>query len=310
MTPQTHKNLTKGKTCIVIAGPTAVGKTAFAIKLAQHFGTQIISADSRQCFTQLNIGVAKPSVQELQSVPHYFINSHSINTDVNAVVFEQYALQKANDIFTKNDVAILVGGTGLYIKAFCDGIDALPDIDPAIRENIIANFEKNGLQWLQQQVAKNDPIYFTNGEIKNPHRLIRVLEVKLSTGNSITTYQTNQKKQRPFAIKKIGLQLPKEILHQNINQRVDVMMQQGLLQEVESLLAFKTHNALQTVGYKELFEYFDNKLSLQEAIERIKINTRQYAKRQITWFKKDEAINWVSPLLPVTELLEDILLEK
>jgi tRNA dimethylallyltransferase len=283
----------RGKTCIIIAGPTAVGKTALALQLAQHFNTSIISADSRQCFKELNIGVAKPSVEELQLVTHYFINSHFINEEVNAASFEQYALQKANEIFTKHDIAIMVGGTGLYIKAFCNGIDEVPAIDPAIREEIITHYEQNGLEWLQSEVKKNDPVYFAKGEIKNPQRLMRALEVKRSSGKSITEFQTRQKKQRDFNIIKIGLELPKEALHKNINHRVDVMMGQGLLAEVENLLPYKSLNALQTVGYKELFEYFDGSTTLTNAVERIKINTRQYAKRQMTWFKKDAEIEWM-----------------
>jgi tRNA dimethylallyltransferase len=283
----------RGKTCIVIVGPTAVGKTALAIQLAQHFKTKIISADSRQCFKELNIGVAKPSAEELQLVPHYFINSHSVNEEVNAAVFEQYALQKVNDIFAQHNIAVMVGGTGLYIKAFCNGIDEVPAIDPAIREKIIAQYEQHGLEWLQNEIKTNDPLYFAKGEIKNPQRLMRALEVKLSSGKSIIEFQTQQKKQRDFNIIKIGLELPKEQLHKNINHRVDIMMEQGLLAEVENLLPYKNLNALQTVGYKELFDYFDGTISLAGAIERIKINTRQYAKRQMTWFKKDADIKWV-----------------
>ena len=295
------------KTCIVIAGPTAVGKTSFAIQLAQQLHTQIISADSRQCFTELNIGVAKPSATELSLIPHHFINSHSIQEEVNAGVFEQYALQKAAELFKQHDTAIMVGGTGLYIKAFCDGIDKLPAIDISIREKIVAAYQQNGLQWLQNEVANNDPVYFAKGEIKNPQRLIRALEVKLSSGKSITDFQTQQKKQRDFNIIKIGLELPKEELIKNINQRVDIMMQHGLLEEVKNLEIFKNLNALQTVGYKELFDYLIGNLTLDKAVERIKINTRQYAKRQMTWFKKDEEIKWVNPQIPHQALLEDIL---
>ncbi len=283
------------KTCIVIVGPTAVGKTAIAIQLAQHFSTAIISADSRQCFKELNIGVAKPSADELQIVSHHFINSHSITEEVNAAVFEQYALQKINEVFIQHDIAVMVGGTGLYIKAFCNGIDEVPAVDLLIREKIIASYEQNGLEWLQHEVAKNDPVYFAKGEIKNPQRLMRALEVKLSSGKSIIEFQTQQKKIRDFNIIKIGLELPKEQLHANINHRVNAMMEQGLLAEVEQLLPFKNYNALQTVGYKELFDYFDGNISLSDAIERIKINTRQYAKRQMTWFKKDEEIRWMNP---------------
>ena len=187
------------KICIVIAGPTAVGKTTLAIQLAQQFNTQIISADSRQCFKELNIGVAKPSPEQLQLVKHYFINSHSVTEDINAVVFEQYALKKINEIFTQHDIAVMVGGTGLYIKAFCNGIDEVPVVDMTIRKKIISEYELLGLEWLQQEVQKNDPAYFTKGEIKNPQRLMRALEVKLSSGKSILDFQTQQKKQRNTA---------------------------------------------------------------------------------------------------------------
>lgn len=298
------------KTCIVIAGPTAVGKTSFAISLAQQLQTQIISADSRQCFKELNIGVAKPSAEELQLIPHYFTNSHSVNEEVNAAVFEQYALQKVSSIFKQHDTAIMVGGTGLYIKAFCDGIDQLPDIDAAVRENIIAHYEANGLGWLQNEVEKNDPVYFAKGEVKNPQRLMRALEVKLSSGKSITDFQTQQKKERDFNIVKIGLELPKETLVQNINNRVDIMMEQGLLDEVKALQHFKNLNALQTVGYRELFDYLNGDLTLKDAVERIKINTRQYAKRQMTWFKKDTAIKWITGNLPLSASVVNTLLER
>jgi tRNA dimethylallyltransferase len=295
------------KTCIIIAGPTAVGKTSFAIRLAQYLNTNIISADSRQCFKELNIGVAKPSAEELQLVPHYFINSHSIQEEVNAVVFEQYALQKINDIFIHHDTAVMVGGTGLYIKAFCDGIDELPAIEEAIRQGIISSYKENGLEWLQHEVAKNDPVYFAQGEIKNPQRLMRALEVKISSGRSIIDFQTKQKKQRDFNIIKIGLELPKEHLLNNITSRVDVMMQQGLLDEVKNLQKYKHLNALQTVGYRELFDHLDGLASIESAVERIKINTRQYAKRQMTWFKKDPEIQWVTPDLHPSALQANFL---
>jgi tRNA dimethylallyltransferase len=282
----------KNKTCIIIVGPTAVGKTVLAVQLAQYLSTQIISADSRQCFKELNIGVAKPSAEELQSVQHHFISSHSIKEEVNAVVFEQYALQKGKEIFNNNDIAVMVGGTGLYIKAFCEGIDEVPAVNPEIRNKIITDYGTNGIGWLQKTVQENDPVYFAKGEIKNPQRLMRALEVKLSTGESIIEFQSKNKKKRDFDIIKIGLQLPKEQLHYNINYRVDAMIQAGQIEEANNLLPYQHLNALQTVGYKELFEYFDNTLSLEQAIEKIKINTRHYAKRQLTWFKKDRDIKW------------------
>lgn len=283
------------KTCIVIVGPTAVGKTSLAIEMAQLFNTEIISADSRQCFKELNIGVAKPSAAELQLIKHHFINSHSIKEDVNAAVFEQYALQKIHTIFKEHDVAVMVGGTGLYVKTFCYGIDEVPVIDMATRDKIVADYEWEGLEWLQKEVEKNDPLYFAKGETKNPQRLMRALEVKLSTGRSIIEFQTQQKKKRDFNIVTIGLELPKEQLHKNINSRVDAMMKQGLLAEVKNLLPFKKLNALQTVGYRELFGHLAGDLPLEDAVEIIKINTRQYAKRQMTWFKKDETVKWCAP---------------
>ena len=283
------------KTCIIISGPTAVGKTALAISVANQFSTCIISADSRQCYKELAIGVAKPSLDELAAVPHYFINSHSIHESVNAAVFEKYALEKVQEIFLTNDVAVVVGGTGLYLNVFCNGMDAVPIISPGIREQIMQEYEKGGLLWLQMEVKKNDPIYFSKGEILNPHRLIRALEVVLSTGKSILEFQKQINQTRDFNIIKIGLELPREELYQRINNRVDIMVQQGLVDEVSGLIAHQDLNALKTVGYRELLDYFAGKISLLEAIEAIKINTRHYSKRQMTWFKKDTTISWAPP---------------
>lgn len=283
------------KTCILIVGPTAVGKTTTSIQTALHFNTEIISADSRQCFKELEIGVAKPSTEDLIKVPHHFINSHSIKEEMNAGIFEQYALHKINSIFKTHNVAVMVGGTGLYVKSFCNGIDEVPVVDEAIRQKILSEYEWEGFEWLQKKVEAHDPVYFARGEIKNPQRLMRALEVKLSTGKSIIEFQTQKKKQRDFDIIKIGLTLPKEQLHKNINQRVDIMMKDGLLNEVKQLLPYKKLNALQTVGYRELFGYLQGDLNLEDAVEIIKINTRQYAKRQITWFKKDEEVLWIEP---------------
>ncbi len=283
---------TKKNTVIVIAGPTAVGKTAFAIKVARHFHTQIISADSRQCFKELDIGVAKPSMEELQQVHHYFINSHSIHEEVNAGTFEAYALSCADEIFKQNHVAVMVGGTGLYIKAFCEGMDAMPKVDDSIRKAIMTNYEANGLEWLQQEVQEKDNAFWLTAEQQNPQRLMRALEIYHATGKSINAFRNNQKKERAFDIIKIGLELPREELNNRINNRVDQMMQEGLLAEAESLIPFRQLNALQTVGYREFFDFFDGNCNLQHAINQLKTNTRQYAKRQMTWFKKDGAINW------------------
>ncbi|MEO5995195.1 MAG: tRNA (adenosine(37)-N6)-dimethylallyltransferase MiaA [Chitinophagaceae bacterium] len=283
------------KTCIVIAGPTAVGKTAFAIEIAKTFHTQIISADSRQCYRELSVGVGKPTAAQLSEVKHYFINSYSIQQEVHAGLFEQYALAAAEEIFRYNDIAVLVGGTGLYINAFCDGLDEVPLVLPDVRNGVITSYKEHGLEWLQQQVMMNDPAYFNDGEIQNPQRLMRALEVKLSTGRSIRTFHTRQKKTREFSIVKFGLELDKQILHHQINQRVDEMMENGLVEEVLRLIPFKHLTALNTVGYKEFFAYLDGQISLNEATDLVKKNTRLYAKRQMTWFKKDLCIKWIHP---------------
>lgn len=280
-------------TVIVIAGPTAAGKTALAIRVAEAYGTAIISADSRQCYRELSIGTAKPSPQELQTVPHYFIDSHSIKEEVNAGLFEKLALQYTQDIFAKTPVAVMCGGTGLYIKAFCEGIDDMPAILPAIREAINKQYEKNGLPWLQQELQKLDPGFYAVAETQNPQRLIRALEVLEATGRSITTFRTANRVQRDFRIIKIGVTLPKELLHRNIHHRVDQMIAAGLPDEVKSVLAYRNHNALQTVGYQEIFDYLDGKTSLEQAIDLIKTHTRQYAKRQLTWFRKDKEFHWM-----------------
>ena len=294
-------------TVIIIAGPTAVGKTSLAIDLAKHFGTQIISADSRQCFKELNIGVAKPSTEELNSVHHYFINSHSIQEEVNAGIFEQYALEATNTIFQHNPVAILVGGTGLYIKAFAEGIDIMPTIPSEIREQIISTYQSEGMHWLQNEIAAKDPAFWAMAEQQNPQRLMRALEVVLTTGQSINQYRSNQKVERPFNIIKVALELPRAQLVENINTRIDNMMEEGLLEEVKSLLPFQHLNALQTVGYKEFFAYFNGECSLSQAINQLKINTRHYAKRQMTWFKKDTNFHWVMNEGKVLEKVLDMV---
>jgi tRNA dimethylallyltransferase len=294
------------KTCIVIVGPTAVGKTNIAIQLAQHFSTDIISADSRQCFKELGIGVAKPTPEELKLVKHYFINSHSIQEEMNTAIFEQYALKSINEIFKTKDIAIMVGGTGLYVKTFCHGIDEVPKVSPEIKEQVIADYEWEGLEWLQKEVQKHDPLYYEKGENKNPTRLMRALEVKLSTGKSILDFQTHNKKVRDFDIIKIGLDMPREALYERINTRVNVMMQDGLEEEAKALIPFQKLNALQTVGYRELFSYLEDDISLEYAVQMIKQNTRNYAKRQLTWFKADEQVQWCD--VDLQQVLEKIKL--
>lgn len=282
-------------TVVIVVGPTAVGKTAAAVRLARQLKTEIISADSRQCYRELNIGVAKPSGAELAAVRHYFIDSHSIADDVNAATFEELALEWTMGIFRHSPVAVMVGGTGLYIRAFTNGLDAIPPVDQNIRGHIRQHYEEHGLGWLQGEVQKYDPEFYAVGEIQNPQRLMRALEVRMSTGQSILSFRNRQPRPRPFKIRTIGLTLPREQLNQRIDQRVDQMMASGLLAEVEGLLPYRDHNALQTVGYKELFRYLDGHYTLEAAVGAIKTNTRQYAKRQLTWFHRDLSVEWVEP---------------
>lgn len=275
-----------------MAGPTAVGKTGFGILLAKALKTEIISVDSRQCFSELSIGVARPSEEELAAVPHHFIASHSVAEDLNAGYFEQYALQKAGELFQQHDAVVMVGGTGLYIKAFCEGIDPMPVVPSEVREAIIAEYEAKGLIWLQSELKHKDPAFWAVAEQQNPQRLMRALEVFNATGKSITVFRSAQKKQRDFEIIKIGLEMPMEVLTTRISQRVDQMIKDGLLSEARSVISYRNKSALQTVGYKEMFDHLDGKISLEEAVRQIKLHTRQYAKRQMTWFKKDTEFTW------------------
>lgn len=283
------------KTIFIVTGPTAVGKTALSIHLAQHFNTEIISADSRQCYRELNIGVAKPADAELNAVKHYFINSHSIHDNVNAAAFEQLSLQWANEIFSRGNTAVMVGGTGLYIQAFCKGLDDIPPVSAEIRSVILKGYQQHGIQWLQQKIGELDPLFSESGETGNPQRMMRALEVVMGTGRSILSFHSIEGRQRPFNIVKIGLDVPRQQLYERINQRVDVMVEQGLVQEAKALFPSRHLNALQTVGYTELFEHFEGKASLQAAIELIKQHTRNYAKRQLTWFRRDAEVTWFSP---------------
>lgn len=279
-------------TVVVLAGPTAVGKTAMAIRLAERLGTEIISADSRQCYRELTIGTAKPDADELEAVPHYFINSHTIKEEVNAAMYGQLALRYADEIFSRQPFAIVTGGTGLYIRAFLEGMDDMPPVPEDIRQQLRKEYEEKGMLWLQETLKKKDPAFYAGAEIHNPHRLLRALEIFEATGQSITAFRTGTQQPRDFNVIRIGLQLPKELLHENIHLRVDRMMAAGLVDEVRSVEAYRHHNALQTVGYTEIFDHFDGKITLPEAIDQIKTHTRQYAKRQLTWFRRDAAMQW------------------
>ncbi len=280
------------KTLIIICGATATGKTALAIKIAQHFNTSILSFDSRQCYKELHIGVAKPTEVELDAAPHYFINSHSIKDNVNAVIFEKYALEVLDSLFKKKDIVIAVGGTGLYINALCNGVDAIPSIPSELRNNLQLEFDKYGLDWLQNEITTLDNNFTNANDLNNSQRMLRALEVIKHTGNSIKFYQRKEKANRNFTVLKYGIDVERNELYQKINDRVNVMMQHGLLEEVASLKEQQLLNALQTVGYSELFSYVNNEITLPKAIELIQQHTRNYAKRQLTWFKKDEDIFW------------------
>ena len=282
-------------TVYIIVGPTAVGKTKYAIELAQKLKTEIISADARQCYQELNIGVARPSNEELAQVKHHFVASHSIQETVNAGIFEAYAMKKSAELVAAFGSVVMVGGTGLYIKAFVEGMDQIPAIDPKLRSQIQEDVSLKGIDWLQTQVQAKDPAYWAQadkGEQQNTQRLSRALEVVIGTGQSILSFQLQSKKIRSFDIQKIGLEMPREQLYDRINQRVVQMVDMGLEEEVKALSPQFHLNALQTVGYQEWLPYFEGHQTKEAVIQAIQQNTRHYAKRQLTWFKKDPEIKW------------------
>ena len=280
------------KTLIVIAGPTAVGKTAAAIQLAKHYKTVIVSADSRQFYREMSIGTAKPTEEELAAVKHYFINSHSITDTFTVGDYEKQCLELLDDLFKVHDKVILVGGSGLFIKAVCEGFDEFPDIEPDLRERLNKEFEENGIIFLQEKLKIADPHYYEQVDLNNPQRMIRALQIFESTGKPFSSYRKSALNKRPFKAIKLGLNLSREVLYNRINQRVDLMLQQGLIDEVKSLFPYRHLNALNTVGYSELFDYFDGTIEMATAIDMIKQNTRHFAKRQLTWFRKDKEILW------------------
>jgi tRNA dimethylallyltransferase len=280
---------------LLIAGPTAVGKTAMAVQLAHRLNTEVISADSRQCYREMKIGVARPSEDELKKVPHHFIATHSIQEEVTAATFEQYALHKAEQLFQEKQIVILAGGTGLYVRAFLNGLDSIPAVSLEIRSQCVSAYKTNGKEWLIDELRKKDVLYAATGDLQNPQRMLRALEVWEGTGKSILSFQEGNKQSRPFEVIRIGLDLPRQELYARINQRVLTMIENGLANEVQSLLPFAERSALQTVGYKELIAYFRKELSLERAIELIQQNTRHYAKRQLTWFRNQEQCNWFLP---------------
>lgn len=281
------------KRLIVVAGPTAVGKTAECIRLAQMLNTEIVSADSRQFYKEMDIGVARPSESELAAVPHHLIAHISVCQDYNAAMYEREALEVIEELFRRKDDIVLTGGSGLYVNAVCNGIDDIPDKDENIRQELNDLFAEQGLEPLQRELQERDPEYWEIVDKRNHIRLIRALEVCRQTGRTFTSFRSQKKTQRNFDIVRIGIKRSRENLLERIYQRVDCMLEQGLIEEVKGLYEYKNLQALNAVGYKEIFDFLDGKTSLQEAVEQIKINTRRYAKRQMTWFCKDKEIQWL-----------------
>jgi tRNA dimethylallyltransferase len=300
------------KYLITIVGPTAIGKTSLSIALAQHFNCEIISCDSRQFYKEMTIGTAVPSELELSSANHHFIHNKSIFDNYNVGDFEKEALSKLDELFKTNDFAILVGGSGLYVDAILKGFDAIPEIDKSVRDSVISDYEINGIEYLQESLKKLDPNYYADltqknpQTLSNPQRMMRFLEVCLGTEKPYSTFINQNKNQRNFTPILIGLEAQREIIYDRINQRVAIMMSEGLIYEAKKVYPQKDLNALQTVGYKELFTFFDNDITLEFAIEEIKKNTRRFAKRQLTWFKRNSETKWFEYDVNKEEIVEFI----
>lgn len=280
---------------IIVTGPTGIGKTNLSIQLAEHFSTEIISADSRQIYREMKIGTAVPSEQELQKIKHHFINSVSIHDYYNVSRYEHEAIEVIENLHKKNPIVILTGGTGLYIDAICNGIDLMPDPEPNIRLDLNNKFKTHGLLWLQNKLKQLDEDYYNVVDLNNHARLIRALEVCIQTGKTYSSYRTSKHKPRNFQFIKIALNSDRNLLYSNINKRVELMVQAGLIEEARTLYQYKNISALKTVGYQELFEAFDGNISIEKAIETIQNNTRRYARKQISWIKRDPNYNWFGP---------------
>jgi tRNA dimethylallyltransferase len=283
----------KKKVLLAVVGPTAIGKTALGIQLAKYFDTEILSADSRQFFKEMEIGTAVPSQEELAQVPHHFIQHKSIFDPYSVGDFEKEAIDFLNELFQQKDTVIMVGGSGLYVDAVVNGLDEFPEVDPSIRAELNQELDKNGLSSLQEELKRKDPSYYKIVDLENPHRLIRALEVCRASGQPFSSFLNRPRPKRPFKTLYIGLEAPREVIYERINQRVDLMMEKGLLDEAQQLYPNQKLNALQTVGYKELFEYLDGHCTLESAVSEIKKNTRRFAKRQLTWLRKNNDILWV-----------------
>ncbi|MFZ6051178.1 tRNA (adenosine(37)-N6)-dimethylallyltransferase MiaA [Halocola ammonii] len=277
---------------VVISGPTAVGKTKMAIDVANHFDTEIVSADSRQFFKEMSIGTAKPTEEEREQAPHHFVDFLPVDDDYSAGDFERDALQKLEKIFSKKSIAVLTGGSGLYVDAVCRGLDDLPKSDEE-RKNLNNQLKTEGIEVLQEELKMRDPAFYQKIDLQNPQRLVRALEVCRASGKPFSSFRANTAKERPFDILKVALYTDRKLLYERINMRVDQMIEDGLIDEAESLFPKRNLNALNTVGYKELFSWLNGELSREEAIEEIKKNTRRFAKRQLTWLRKDETYHWI-----------------
>ena len=304
------------KTLITIVGPTAIGKTALAIEIARQYHTEIISADSRQFFKEMSIGTAKPTEEELSQVKHHFINSNSVKDEISVGSFEKEAIATIKNLFLTHDVLVMVGGSGLYINAVLYGFDDIPTADVELREQLNQQFQEKGIANLQEMLKVLDPVYYAQVDIHNQQRIIRGLEVCISTGKPFSSFRNTEQKQRSFDHIIIGLNTDREKLYERINQRVELMVKDGLIDEVKSLTAYKSLNALKTVGYSEIFSYLDGNFTLETAIEKIKLNTRHFAKRQVTWFKKYPQIHWFEPnevekiKTKVAEFVDELSLRK
>ena len=286
---------TKQGTLIVVVGPTGSGKSALAVELAKHFSAPIISTDSRQVYRGMAIGTAQPTAQEQAAAKHYFSADRDIHDDFNCGRFEQEALKRLEELFTTHEYVVAVGGSGLYIQALCDGMDDLPEADEMLRAELKRRLEEEGVESLTAQLKELDPEYAAQVDVFNPQRVVRALEVCLITGQRYSELRRGKRANRDFRIVKIGTDMPRDILYDRINRRVDIMVEDGLIEEVRALLPYRELNSLQTVGYRELFDYFDGKCTLEESIELIKRNSRRYAKRQLTWFRRDASIGWFAP---------------
>jgi tRNA dimethylallyltransferase len=280
---------------IVLAGPTAVGKTGTAIRLARYLGTEIISADSRQVYREMKTGTAAPSAIQLAEVRHHLVGHRSIHEYYNASLFELEAVEILESLFTHHNTVILTGGSGMYIEAVCQGIDDIPSVDPEIRNRLQREYMENGLTGIRHRLFSADPEYYKRADLNNPKRILKALEISEMTGRPYSAFLTGHAKERNFLPVRIGLNIPREELHANINRRVDSMVSEGLVDEARKLHAFRELNALNTVGYKELFDYFEKRCSLDEAVQKIKDHTRQYARRQLTWFRKQKDTKWFLP---------------